>query len=36
MSLMQVTQTIGIGLPLRTLVWQDEVGKIWLAYNDPT
>lgn len=34
--LMQAAQTIGIDLPLRALVWQDEVGKTWLAYNDPT
>jgi uncharacterized protein (DUF302 family) len=34
--LMQSAQTIGIDLPLEALVWQDETGKTWLAYNDPT
>jgi uncharacterized protein (DUF302 family) len=33
--LMQANQTIGIDLPLRALVWQDEAGAIWLSYNDP-
>lgn len=33
--LMQAAQTIGIDLPLRALVWQDEQGKTWLGYNDP-
>jgi uncharacterized protein (DUF302 family) len=33
--LMQAVQTMGIDLPLRALVWQDEAGKTWLAYNDP-
>jgi uncharacterized protein (DUF302 family) len=33
--LMQATQTIGIDLPLKALVWQEEGGKTWLAYNDP-
>jgi len=34
-SLMQASQTIGIDLPLKALVWQDAAGKTWLAYNDP-
>jgi uncharacterized protein (DUF302 family) len=33
--LMQAAQTIGIDLPLRALVWQDEKGATWLGYNDP-
>ena len=33
--LMQATQTIGIDLPLKALVWQDEEGKTFLSYNDP-
>jgi uncharacterized protein (DUF302 family) len=33
--LMQAVQTVGIDLPLKTLVWQDEGGTTWLAYNDP-
>jgi uncharacterized protein (DUF302 family) len=34
--LMQATQTIGIDLPLKALVWQDAAGKTWLSYNDPS
>jgi uncharacterized protein (DUF302 family) len=33
--LMQAAQTIGIDLPLKALVWQDEGGRTWLGYNDP-
>ena len=33
--LMQAAQTVGIDLPLRALVWQDEHAETWLAYNDP-
>src|ERR1700759_1208055 len=33
--LMQATQTIGIDLPLKALVWQDEAGATYLSYNDP-
>jgi uncharacterized protein (DUF302 family) len=33
--LMQVAQTIGIDLPLKALVFQDEQGRTSLAYNDP-
>src|SRR3954463_2523859 len=33
--LMQAAQTIGIDLPLKALVWQDEAGSTFLAYNDP-
>jgi len=33
--LMRAVQTIGIDLPLKALVWQDEGGATWLAYNDP-
>lgn len=33
--LMQAVQTIGIDLPLKGLVWQDEEGRTWLACNDP-
>src|SRR5579871_341753 len=28
--LMQVTQTIGIDLPLKVLIWQDAGGQVWL------
>lgn len=33
--LMQANQTIGIDLPLKALVWEDENGKVWLSYNEP-
>ena len=30
---MQGRQTIGLDLPLRVLVWEDEAGKVWLTYR---
>lgn len=33
--LMQDVQTMGIDLPLKILVWQDEQNRTWVAYNDP-
>ena len=33
--LMQCAQTIGIDLPLKALVWEDEQSQVWLSYNDP-
>jgi uncharacterized protein (DUF302 family) len=33
--LMEATQTVGIDLPLKVLVWRDENGATWLSYNDP-
>jgi uncharacterized protein (DUF302 family) len=33
--LMQLAQTVGIDLPLKVLIWDDEQGATWLAYNDP-
>lgn len=33
--LMQTEQTVGIDLPLKALVWEDDKGKTWLACNDP-
>jgi uncharacterized protein (DUF302 family) len=35
-TLMQSTQTIGIDLPWKALVWQDGSGNTWLSYNDPS
>ena len=34
--LMQQSQTSGIDLPLKALVWQDGAGDTWLSYNDPS
>ncbi len=33
--LMQCARTMAIDLPQKALVWEDEAGKVWLAYNDP-
>ena len=33
--LMQASQTIGIDLPLKVLVWEDAAAQTWLSYNDP-
>lgn len=33
--LMECSQTIGIDLPLKALVWEDASSQVWLAYNDP-
>ncbi|MGP9832000.1 DUF302 domain-containing protein [Marinobacter sp. NSM] len=32
---MQCAQTVGIDLPLKALVWEDDSGQVWLGYNDP-
>ena len=33
--LMQANQAIGVDLPLKALVFEDEAGKVGLAYYDP-
>jgi len=33
--LMQAAQTAGIDLPLKTLVWEDKDGAVWIGWNDP-
>lgn len=33
--LMKCGQSVGIDLPQKVLVWEDESGQVWLAYNDP-
>ena len=33
--LMQCGQSVGIDLPQKALIWQDEAGQVWLSYNDP-
>ena len=33
--LMQAAQTMGLDLPLKALIWQDEAGRAWLSYDDP-
>jgi uncharacterized protein (DUF302 family) len=32
---MECAQTVGIDLPLKALVWEDESHKVWLGYTDP-
>ena len=34
--LMQISQTAGIDLPMKALVWQDAAGRPWLSYNEPS
>lgn len=33
--LMKCAQSVAIDLPQKALVWEDEAGEVWLAYNDP-
>jgi len=33
--LMQSAPSIGIDLPLKVLIWEDDKGQVWLGYNDP-
>jgi len=33
--LMQSNQKIGLDLPQKALIWEDEKGLVWLSYNDP-
>ena len=33
--LMMCEQRVGIDLPLKMLVWEDENGAVWIGYSDP-
>jgi uncharacterized protein (DUF302 family) len=33
--LMKCSQSAGIDLPQKALIYQDEQGQVWLSYNDP-
>lgn len=33
--LMAKQQSVGIDLPQKMLIWQDDSGQVWLTYNDP-
>lgn len=33
--LMQCGQTMGIDLPQKALIWEDEEGQVWFSYNEP-
>jgi len=32
---MECAQSVGIDLPLKALVWEDENAQVWVGYNDP-
>ena len=33
--LMNCAQSVAIDLPQKALIWEDDAGQVWLAYNDP-
>ena len=33
--LMECQQTIGIDLPMKALIWQDESDQVWFSYDEP-
>jgi uncharacterized protein (DUF302 family) len=33
--LMRSVRSIGIDLPMKVLIWEDDDGKVFLTYNDP-
>ena len=33
--LMKCQQSVGIDLPQKALVWEDDKGNTWISYNDP-
>ena len=33
--LMKCQQSVGIDLPQKALIWEDESAKVWISYNDP-
>ncbi len=33
--LMLESQQVGIDLPFKAVAWEDEDGRVWLAWNDP-
>jgi uncharacterized protein (DUF302 family) len=32
---MQCSRSVAIDLPQKALIWEDDQGQVWLAYNDP-
>ena len=34
-KLMQCDQKVGLDLPLKMIIWQDDGGDTWLGYTDP-
>lgn len=33
--LIQRSRSMGIDLPLKALIWEDQTGQVWLTYNAP-
>ena len=33
--LMLASPSIAIDLPLKILIWEDDLGKVWVSYNSP-
>jgi len=33
--LMQCQQSIAIDLPQKAIIWEDDMSKVWISYNDP-
>jgi uncharacterized protein (DUF302 family) len=33
--LIQRSRSIGIDLPLKALIWEDQAGQVWFSYNAP-
>ena len=33
--LMQCNQTVGLDLPQKALIWEDQAGLVWFTYNAP-
>lgn len=33
--LMKCQQSVGIDLPQKALIWEDDKTKVWISYNDP-
>lgn len=33
--LMQCDRSVGIDLPMKALIWEDEAGNVWYTYNSP-
>jgi len=34
--LMQANRLVAIDLPMKILVWEDDAGKVWIAYTPPS
>jgi len=33
--LMQCQQSVAIDLPQKAIIWEDDMSKVWISYNDP-